>query len=74
MTPREMFALVSEAVIENPQLLAPALEGLSLAAQTIAGQHRGVRGMGPTVRYLGQLDKKLQAELDSAHALMPEGL
>jgi hypothetical protein len=74
MTRRELFQTLSEAVIEDPTLMPVALEALSHAAQNIAGQHRGVRRMSRTVKYLDKLSVKLQAELDDAHALMPEGL
>ncbi len=74
MTHQELFKTISEAVIEDPKLMAPALEALSMAAQNIANQHRGVRRMAKTVKYLDKLDRKLQDELDDANALMPEGL
>ena len=72
MTRREFFSMVSEAVIEDPSLLPVALEALSMASQNIAAQHRGVRGFGPTVKFLGKLDRKLQGELDDANALFSE--
>lgn len=74
MTHKELFETIVDAVLEDPKLMPAALEGLSMAAQNIAAQHRGVRGMARTVKYLDKLNTKLQAELDDAHALMPEGL
>lgn len=72
MTRREFFSMVSEAVIEDPTLMPAALEALSMASQNIANQHRGVRGMGPTVRFLDKLDRKLQEEMDDANAFLSE--
>lgn len=74
MTRRELYEKLVDAVLEDPTLMPVALEALSHAAQNIAAQHRGVRRMGKTVRYLDKLNKKLQDELDDANALMPEGL
>jgi hypothetical protein len=72
MTRREFFSMVSEAVIEDPSLLPVALEALSMASQNVADQHRGVKGYGKMVRFLGKLDRKLQDELDDANALLSE--
>lgn len=72
MTRREFFSMVSEAVIEDPSLLPVAIEALSMASQNVADQHRGVKGFGKMVRFLGKLDRKLQDELDDANALFSE--
>lgn len=74
MTRREIFKLVSEAVIDDPTLLPAVLDGLSQAAQTIASQHRGVRGYAKSNKFLDGLDKLLQDVKDDAEALMPEAL
>jgi hypothetical protein len=45
---------------------------LSQAVQSLAEQHRGVRGFAKMVRYLDRLDETLQAEMDDANALVSE--
>lgn len=72
MDRRKLYTLIAEEVSKDPNLLATALEGLTQAVQSLADQHRGVRGFAKMVRYLDDLDATLQAEMDDAHALVSQ--
>lgn len=72
MDRRKLYNLLAEEISKDPSLLGTALEGLAQAVQSLADQHRGVRGFAKMVKYLDNLDLLLQDEKDDADALMPE--
>lgn len=72
MDRRKLYELIAEEVSKDRNLLVVVLDGLTQATQSLAMQHRGVKGHAKMVRYLDRLDKTLQGEMDDAHALVSE--